>query len=758
VEIRRLRPTGLAAAAAVTTLLLLMAGGVGLLLRQSDADRFPLPESLHPLTLEKQRLRYLDRLGGPLSATFDNPLNLHDQLPLHQIPPLLLRAMVISEDRRFYHHSGADWLARGHAALQNLLALRRVRGASTISEQVVRILHPRPRTLWSRWLEGLEAAELERRFTKNDILEFYLNQVPFDRRRRGIVQAAHLYFGRAPSTLSPSEILMVTVLVRAPARLSKPERRDELQRAVRHLAIRLNLCQAESDPPCRDLIAALPLPGDLRLPVAADHFLRYLEKNPASCTLRAKDAALIRTTIDPSLQHATQRQLEQHLKNLRGSDVRNGAALVVDHHSDEILAWVSVAADTSNPSGAWLDGVTSPRQPGSTLKPFLYALALDQGWTAATLLDDSPLSGQVGDGLHPFRNFSRRHYGPLRLRQALGNSLNIPAIRTIRFTGVDSFLGQLQKAGMDSLNRAADYYGEGLALGNGEVTLLELVRGYTVLARGGLFRPLRPTLDEEPPGRARRQVFSPESASIIADILADPQARRLEFGDGSILRFPVETAVKTGTSTDHRDTWALGFSSRHTIGIWMGNLDGRSTLGLTGANGPALVLRAIFAELHRRGAQRPLWRSPRLQRHAVCADTGTMAAHDCATINELFSPGTAPLTQGSFPLHQSNQVMAPSQATHLHQLRLIQPTPNLQLAMDPHIPDELEAYALRLAKHDLQGKGEVEWLINGAVVGNSPADQNSFLWPLRRGTHLAQARLHHREEMVESPVVSFTVK
>ena len=743
----------------VIALLLVAVAGGGLLFMSSERAMLPLPSDLRPQGLAGQRLRYLDRHGQPLSATFENPLNLHDQLALHEIPPLLQQAVVISEDRRFYEHQGCDWLARCHALLQNLLALRQVRGASTISEQVVRILHPRPRTLWSRWLEGLEAAELEKRFSKNDILEFYLNQVPYDRRRRGVLQASQLYFGRALSTLAPAEMLTLAVLVRAPGRLSRPEESTALARSVRGLAHRLGVCGSSDEAPsCRDLAIALPPPTQLRLPVAADHFLRYLQQDKSLPRDESGASSQIRTTLDARLQDTVRRQLEQQLDNLRHHDVHHGAALIVDHLSDEVLAWVSVASG-NQPSGGWIDGVTSPRQPGSTLKPFLYALALERGWTAATPIDDLPLFGRVGDGSHPFHNYSHRLYGPLPLRQALGNSLNLPAIRTVRHVGVDTLLERLRAVGMESLDRSPEHYGDGLALGNGEVTLLELVRGYAVLARGGVFRGLRPFLDGAASERPRQQVFSPEAASLIADILADPQARRLEFGEGSILRFPGETAVKTGTSNDHRDAWALGFSSRHTIGVWMGNLDGRSTLGLTGAGGPALVLRALFSELERDGGTRPLWRSPRLQRQTVCLVSGATAEPGCPSASELFLPGTAP-TERCRVHHPMPPAMVRGGAATASppMLRLVQPTPSLQLAMDPRIPDEFEAYALRLARSEALGAGDIEWLIDGMVVGTTSGGRDLLLWPLRRGAHLAQARLHRGGEIIESQAVAFSVK
>jgi penicillin-binding protein 1C len=218
-----------------------------------------------------------------------------------------------------------------------------------------------------------------------------------------------------------------------------------------------------------------------------------------------------------------------------------------------------------------MDAVLIPRQPGSALKPFLYALALERGWTAATLIEDSPLSAPVGAGLHPYHNYSRKYYGPVRLRAALGNSLNTPALRTLRHIGTDRFLARLRRLGFESLRQHPDYYGDGLALGNGEVTLYELVRAYTVLANRGRRLPLRVTMAPGADDRsAPSQVFPDDTTSLIGDILSDPGARSLEFGHGGMLRMPVQTAVKTGTSNDYRDAWALGYNSRFTGGIWMG--------------------------------------------------------------------------------------------------------------------------------------------------------------------------------------------
>ena len=714
-------------------MLLALLGVTWWLAAATRAALLPLPAALSPQALDVQRPQYFDRHGLALSTTYDNPWNVGDWLDLQEIPPLLQQAFLASEDRRFYRHHGGDWLARGHALLQNLLALRAVRGASTITEQVVRILHPRPRTLWSRWLEGIEAARLERRFTKAEILEFYLNQVPYARQRRGVRQAARLYYDRDLYTLDTVEMLTLAAAVRAPGRMEPGRGEQRLQQAVRRLADYLVNSGRIPAAAVRDPAVLDVRPPEWRPPVDAGHFLRQMTRFAGHVQPR------VLTTLDAALQRDVQEILDQTLADIGDRGLVDGAVFVVNHQSDEILAWVNGGGMATALPGGWIDAVTTPRQPGSTLKPFLYGLALERGWTASTIIDDSPLARPIGSGIHPFRNYSRRYYGPLRLREALGNSLNIPAVRTIQAIGVEAFLARLHELGFASLSRPANHYGEGLALGNGEITLFELVQAYAVLARGGLARPLRFTLDGRrnaaaPTGR----IYNAEAASLIADILADPQARRLEFGAGNILRMPVQTAVKTGTSNDFRDAWAVGFNHRYTVGIWMGNLDRRPTDGITGTTGPGLALRSVFARLNRFEEAAPLFLSPRLLTIEICRESGRRAGPECPRIRERFLPGKGP---GSVcRLHGGAGVASDEEEDDGDTVfRLVRPTPNLQMAMDPRIPDTIEAYPLRIA-----GAGRIErieWLVDGGVVGTSGAGERHFLWPLARGGHLAQARI-----------------
>jgi len=663
-------------------------------------------------------IQLLDRRGEPLNATFTSAWNLHDVVALHEIPQFLRAAFVAAEDKRFYEHHGPDWSARASAALLNARNGRAIRGASTISEQAVRLLRPRPRSVWSRWIEGWEARALERRFTKDEILEFYLNEVPYAANRRGVQQAASYYFARDLGTLSRKEMLALAVLVRAPTRFDLLRDPSASEGAIERLADALVeggvLPLAE-----RDGVLAAPLVLESpRLAVAAPHFMQH-----ARAELLASGAAVapkVATTLDARLQATVQRLLDERMRHLQSQQVGNGAVLAVDHTTGEVLAWVVAGGGDADGPASYIDAVTTPRQPGSALKPFLYALALDRGWTAAETIVDEPLIEQTSGGLHSYQNYSRRFYGPVALRDALGNSLNIPALKTLQYVGTERYLATLRDLGFDGLTNHPDFYGDGIALGSGAVTLLELVQAYAALANGGIYRPLA-TLANDRGVAAPRRVYSAEAASLVANILSDPDARALEFGRDSVLSFPVQTAVKTGTSSDYHDAWAVGFDYRYTVGVWMGNLDRTPSDGVTGSIGPALVLRSVFAELTRSADTRPLYLSPLLARQSVCVPMPLRRDTDeCLRRDEWFMRGTEPA--------------AGARTAAAVPIRFSRPTPGLQLAYDPRLPAAAQQFEFAL--QGVESTDRVVWEVDGREADAAAA---TYRWPVAKGDHRVAA-------------------
>lgn len=746
-------------------------------------NMLPIPSSLTRHIMETEPLPILlDRDGVPLNRTYSTKWNQSDQIALHKVPVMVQKIFILSEDRHFYDHMGIDWSARLHALIQNISAGRAVRGASTITEQVIRMIHPRKRTIWSRWIEGFEARELEKISSKPEILEFYLNQVPYGSNRRGVVQAARFYFDRTLETLNDKEVLALATLVRAPSAYDLYGHPDKITKPLERLATRA--IRAELLTASRwNQIKERPFHfKDSELDVEAPHFVNHVYSNLSPLSLRGKTH--IRTTLKSTLQNRVQNILTTTLKNLKMGNVANGSVLIAERGTGSILAWAVSSNSMSQPytkenkSGnqtvkvkdrnilsttQYIDAVKALRQPGSAMKPFLYALALEKGWSAATLIDDSPLKEPVGVGIHTYHNYSHIHYGEVTLRNALGNSLNIPAIKAIRFTGVDTYLERLREAGITTLTRHPDFYGDGLALGNGEISLYEMVQAYNVLANSGQFIPLSPFYDSqlqqalnskhfssEPDSLytdplsgshhtsrplPTKIVFSKEVASIIGNILSDPGARELEFGGGDLLNFPVQTAVKTGTSSDYRDGWAMGYNSHYTAGVWMGNLDGSPTVELTGSKGPAFVLRSIFAELNHMGktgktsdCNQPLYMSPKLIKKEICLTS--INDGQCVTKTEWFIPGTetdSPVKEDNRVIHfsEKNGVIADpnnykvqsrvyqDSKKPLHRFGFVNPLNGLEVAMDPRIPDELEYMEFKVA--EVLPEERVKWVINGEI-------------------------------------------
>jgi len=723
----------------------------GLFIFFTYLDLKPIPQKLIPDISNLNKVRFLDRYGSALSIPYGRALNVQDYIELGSIDDFLKNAFILAEDRRFYTHHGVDWKARLNAVYQNIKSLRVVRGASTITEQVVRILHPRPRTVWSRWLEGIEAAQLEEKFSKEEILEFYLNEVPYSSERRGIVQAARLYFDRDLSSLNHSEMLALATLARAPSDLSSASGSARLKSGAEDL---MQMARFKGIAEKTEMLSLDKLEFAKRQNVEQPdvyHFLEFVRKEAEKIPVESSPNKNIVTTLDLPLQKFIRKILNGRLNLLKGKNVRNAAVLVLDHEKNEIVAWVNSDTQNAAQPESFIDAIVTPRQPGSALKPFLYALALEKGWTPATIINDGPIADAVGSGLHSYRNFSRIYYGDVRLRDALANSLNIPAIHAVGFVGVPDFLTYLKKIGLSSLDKSSEFYGEGLALGNGEVSLFELVKAYAVLARKGIKAPVSPIRGQMIREGSLERIISEESSSLISSILSDPTARRLEFGSSGILNFPYQTAVKTGTSSDFRDVWAFGYSGHYTVGVWMGNLDRTATLELTGASGPALVLRSIFHELSKQEFSSGLRLNTKLVTRRICGITGKLAGPKCPVVDEWFNMKNTPLDTCS-----ENHGLKHEPENKSGRPSIMVPTPGLQIAMDPRIPDDYEALLLQL--REKSGIEEVRWYIDGEFFKDGK--KSDMLWPLQKGKHTvwAETLTKNETEYFVTDQVNFIVK
>jgi penicillin-binding protein 1C len=583
-----------------------------------------------------------DRFGRELRTTRAPDGSRGGWLGLADMDADLIASFLAAEDHRFYRHGGVDPRAVARAAWTNLRAGRVVSGGSTITMQVARMLRPTARSWTGKAGQVIWALRLERQLDKQAILEQYLNRVPLGQGSVGVEAAAALYFGSGADNLSLGQAALLAGLARAPSSdnpLVSPER----ARRRRDQALSRIVGLGFAPPVAAERARAEPLLERRRVaPFLAPHFttriLNWAERDGTAAH------GTWRTSLDLSLQSELEQETRHAVETLADRGARHAAAVVLDNRSGEVLAWVGSPDFWADTAGQ-VDMVLSARQPGSALKPFLYALAFDRGWTPVSILPDIARVYQTGTGPYRPRNYDRRFHGPVRAREALASSYNIPAVELASRLGVGSLLHVLRGAGFASLGRSADHYGLGLALGNGDITLLELANGFRGLVNLGVWRPYtwRAGSPDQAPGPGRR--FATErSAALVLDILSDPVARIPGFGIESPLDFPFAVAAKTGTSRHFTDNWAVGSTGGFTVAVWVGNFSGRPMDGVSGVSGAGPLLhRAVLATARRYPAgSLPDPRASGAVAATVCRLSGLRPGASCPVAPEWFAPGHAP--------------------------------------------------------------------------------------------------------------------
>jgi penicillin-binding protein 1C len=574
-------------------------------------------------------------------------------LPLSAFPSRVRDAVLAAEDRRFHSHVGVDPLAITRAAAGSLWHRRIVSGASTLTMQLARTVRPHPRSLWGKLREMGLAVRIEASLSKDEILEQYLNRVVYGPNLRGYAAASHAYFGAEPASLSLAEATLIAGLPRGPSLYALGKGTDRARRRRDRVLTRM-ADAGVIDEGAKERAVAEPIAVAIDRPArGAPHLVRGLALGTVTALQPGLGEALsdraalseIRTTIDDTMQRTAEAAVASTVGSLHDRDVTAGAVLVLDNASGDVLAWVGSPDFFDAPALGQNDGVVALRQPGSALKPFVYAEAMDRlGFTGATALPDVDLHIPLpGGGDYVPHDYDGKLRGPVRLREALGSSLNVPAVYTTHRMGTGAVLDRLRAMGFASLREDAEHYGPALALGDGEVTLFELANAYATLARGGRATParfvtqvVRGDVGMDFPPAASKPVLDEKIAAMLTDILADKRARMSAFGDQNVLELEGEVAAKTGTSKGFRDNVAVGYTRETTVAVWVGNFDGSPMRDVSGITGAGPILRAVLdVAIARTRSPAPLAVRPSdaarlgLARTAVCALSGEIATSAC---------------------------------------------------------------------------------------------------------------------------------
>ena len=650
---------------------------------------------------------FLDRHGQVLQRLrTDFSVRRGQWVELQEVSPALRTALILSEDKRFYEHSGVDWRAVSAAAWGNLWNSK-TRGASTITMQLAGLLDENlhrgsgGRSVAQKVMQTLSASMLEQSWRKDHILEAYLNLVPFRGELVGIDALSQTLFGKSAHGLNNREAALAAALVRAPN--AKPA-----QIVLRTCNVIQNM-ERNPDYLCDDLDVFVS--GTLRRQNFATH--EGIAPHAAYQALKAGPASKqnVQTTLSAPVQRFALQALQRHLRELSQRHVEDGALVVLDNRTGEVLAWVgSSGALSSSPD---VDGVMALRQPGSTLKPFLYAQAIaEKRITAASLLDDSSAQIQTVSGLYIPQNYDRQFKGWVSARTALGASLNVPAVRTLLMVTPEAFENQLRSIGLP-LQQQGDFYGFSLALGSAEVSLIHLSNAYRTLANGGLASAV--TLTRLPSHKRHKPTpaLNAGAAFIVSDILSDPMARARTFGLDSVLNTRFWTAVKTGTSKDMRDNWVVGYSEHYTVGVWVGNSNGEPMWDVSGTSGAAPIWAAVMDFLHTQKTSRAPTAPAGVvsQKINFYASTGIPTE---AARTEWFLKGTE---QKSIALNKNKTIA-----------RITSPTHGTIIALDPDIPPSAQTLTLQAEGNHLT------WLLNGKKFAHG----NRVQWRPWPGKHTFQ--------------------
>jgi penicillin-binding protein 1C len=738
----------------------------------------PLPDGL--LAFQNvESTEVVDRHGEVLYEARSDDGSRASWLSASTLPATLVDATIAAEDHRFFRHHGIDPVSIARAAARDLRYRRALEGGSTITQQVAKLLLARRaapgthRTVATKLREAIIALRLEHRLTKREILVLYLNLAPYGNQLTGAGRASQAYFGQPPSQLTPAQAALLASLPQRPSSFNPYRDPTPARMRQQRVIAQMGELGALSPYQVREAMGEhLVLAREPAVFIAPHFVQRVLALNGTNRPRR------IQTTLDAALQREVEGIIRAERPSLERHGAHNVAAVVLDNATGEWLAWEGSGDYTDAAHGGAIDGASTPRQPGSALKPFTYALAFEGGASPATVLPDViSYFPTAQDGvLYSPRNYDGGFRGPLLARSALASSQNVPAVVVASRVGVPNLLRFLRGAGFSTFDKNGAYYGLGVTLGDAEVRLDEIVPAFAAFARGGV--SIQPVFARGQPQPQESRLVSPRTAFWITDILSDDDARAHAFGRGGSLEFPFAVAAKTGTSQAYRDNWAIGYTRAVTVGVWVGNFDRRSLIGSSGVTGAGPIFHAIMLAAMRHVAgtlpspDETATLAPPVAtvRRSICALSGMTATPSCPSVFDEWLPSDSaadgcawhrPTSRGvviDWPAEYRawasserlvDRVVAQpprsltAASTRVHprpdpppmELRVVSPPDGAVYLIDPTLRREYQTIGLRATS---VGDIRIEWRVDDAPVGTSEGSA-ALDWPLAVGRHVVTA-------------------
>ena len=665
---------------------------------------YPVPkvlESIKPV----DTVKLYDRHGELLYEVLNEETGRQSFIPLADIPDHLKNSFLSIEDKNFYEHSGIDFKAVMRAIWQNVSAGEIVSGGSTITQQVVRntIGINKERTFPQKIKESILAIKIDKFFDKDEIFEIYLNSVYFGGLAYGVESASWQYFNKSAAHLGLAQSAFLAGLPQAPNRyypFKHFDRAKGRQEIVLSAMLKNNtITQSEFDQAMGEKIKLQSSNFSKKAP----HFVDYVLSNCGANGGANCGHNHIATTLDLGMQNRVENIIQSDLTFLSKFNIENAAVVILDVKTGDILSMVGSADYDDTTIQGNVNVTTSLRQPGSSIKPLVYAAAFEEGWTPDMIIVDEPVRFETADGL-PYspKNFDLVYHGEVTLAEALAQSLNVPAVQVMDFVGISQFLLWARDFGITTFNQPAEHYGLSLALGSGEVRLLELTNAYSVFANNGKRSNIRFTTDK--PSNSQT-IIKPSTADAISAILSSNDLRMPAFGEENPLKFSFPVAAKTGTTRNFRDNWTLGYTDDYAVGVWVGNSSGEVMQGVSGITGAAPIFHKIMNMLNE--------------------TTGTVLT--------VFAPRI-----GKSTLQKPSRDYNPDLHEGVGGFRIISPFANDVFMFDTIRSSEFQKIKLEASK-------SAEWYVNGQLVGEGL----SVLWTLVVGEHQIKAVGEDGERVVD---------